>query len=154
MNQQVADEKARRYRQTMTKVAAIQTDAQASVVPELYPDWVKSDWRDLVLDSKRRHNGKLWKFRQAKLNDESQNREPGSAGSEALWIEVSYKNGVKVIPFPRRALNADEKFMKGELGWWEGDAQAKRGVWSAPADTTVWGPGTTGVTWTFVRDEA
>lgn len=119
--------------------------------PIQFPEWAKSRWGEMKQGTIWNHNGSLWRFNLATLNDESQNLEPGT--SETLWTLINYKSGVKVIPYPRRALKTEEAFTASELGWWEGDEQAKRGVWQAPAAGAVWPPATVGVNWTFVRDE-
>lgn len=118
---------SRRLRRQMVAASDCVTDErQASTIMALYPLWAKGDWRDYRLGTIRRHGDRLWKFCQPALSDESQNAEPGTVGSEALWAEIQYRDGVRIIP---DAFLPSQRFEPGELGWWHGSDKAGEGVY-------------------------
>lgn len=148
MNQQMVDNEMRRWRSIMNKTGTYITDeAQASTVPEIFAVWAKKDWADYKLHTIVRHSEKLWKFNLSALADQSQNLEPDSPGSAALWVEIAYHDGVRIIP---DTITATTAFAKDELGWWHGSDTAQAGVYRNKQDGTVWTPEAYAAAWEFI----
>ena len=59
-----------------------------------------------------------------------------------LWSDISYRDGIRIIP---ETISAADAFAKGELGWWDGH------IYKSGMDGNVWTPGTQGAPWELVR---
>lgn len=60
----------------------------------------------------------------------------------ALWSDIAYKDGIRIIP---DVITAAEAFALDEPGWWNGH------IYKSGMDGNVWTPGTAGVPWELVR---
>lgn len=85
-------------------------DAQASTVPTLYPEMQYGG--ELIQNGTRINwNGQL-KRAAVDLWDTEQNN-PDNA--PALWENINYREGYRIIPNP---ITQGLRFSKGEIGWW------------------------------------
>ena len=126
-----------------TASAYITDGAQASTVPDLYPLWAINRWAQYKLGIIVRHGDSLWRFSQPALTNESQNLEPGSMGSEALWEELLYRAGYRIIP---EVITVGLAFSKGEQGWWKNE------LYESLRDDNVWTPDAHAAAWVLVRE--
>ena len=103
-------ELAKPVRTVMDKAGSLLDDAQASTVPALYPAMqgggalIKAGTRILWRGVLKRAAADLW--------DRPEN-DPEHA--PALWEDVLYRDGVRIIP---EVITAGLAFSRGELGWW------------------------------------
>ena len=119
-------EMAKPVRAVMDKAGAMLTDAQASTVPALYAGMrydgalIKAGARILWQGVLKRAAADLW--------DRPEN-DPEHA--PALWEDVLYRDGVRIIP---EVITAGLAFSRGELGWWGG------ALYRSTADNNVYTP--------------
>jgi hypothetical protein len=119
-------EAAKPVRAVMDTAGAMLTDAQASTVVTLYPPLLGAG--DLVQAGTRINwNGQL-KRAAVDLWDNEQNN-PDNA--PALWEDINYRDGYRVIP---NQITAGLAFAKGDIGWW-GDT-----LYRSLLDSNVWTP--------------
>ena len=103
-------EMAKPVRAVMDKAGSLLDDAQASTVPALYPAMqydgalIKAGARILWRGVLKRAAADLW--------DRPEN-DPEHA--PALWEDVLYRDGIRIIP---EVITVGLAFSKGELGWW------------------------------------
>lgn len=86
------------------------SDADASKCAGVYPS-LKGDGSLVEGGTRINHGGKLYRAR-VDLWDSAENA-PESA--PALWEEIMYKKGIRIIP---ETITAEHPFLKGERGWW------------------------------------
>ena len=103
-------EAAKTIRAAMDKAGTILTDAQASTVIPLYP--VLKGKGDLITAGNRINWKGQLKRAAVDLWDTADNN-PDNA--PALWENVNYRDGYRVIP---ETITAGLAFSKGERGWW------------------------------------
>ena len=119
-------EAAKPVRAVMDQAGEMLTDAQASTVVTLYPilhgngDLIEAGTRINWKGQLKRAAVDLW--------DTEQNN-PDNA--PALWEDINYRDGYRVIP---STLTAGTAFAKGEIGWW-GDT-----LYRSLLDANVWNP--------------
>ena len=102
-------ENALELRATMDKAGAILTDAQASEVAALYPVLLENG--SLVKAGTRIN----WKGRLMRAASDLWDRpENNPDNAPALWEEINYRDGYRVIP---ETITAGTAFQKGERGW-------------------------------------
>lgn len=119
-------EVAKPLRNTMDSAGSMLTDAQASTVVTLYP--ILHGNGDLIEAGTRINwNGQL-KRAAVDLWDTEQNN-PDNA--PALWEDINYRDGYRVIP---NQITEGLAFAKGEIGWW-GDT-----LYRSLLDANVWTP--------------
>lgn len=103
-------EKARKLRPLIEKAAASLTDKDASMSAELFPK-LKQDGSLVEADTRINWKGKVMKARSdlwdLEIND------PDHAPT--LWAELSYRDGIRIIP---EYITVTEAFSENELGWW------------------------------------
>lgn len=103
-------EKARRMRAAMEKAAVSLDDATASTAPELFPrlkgdgGLVRAGTRICWRGSVKRAAADLW-----------DNEESTPEAAPALWEDLTYREGIRIIP---AVITAGTAFGLDELGWW------------------------------------
>ena len=103
-------ENARKLRKAMLNIAPTLDDAKASTAPEMFPR-MKYDGSLIPNGTRINWNGKL-KRSAVDVWDTEQNN-PDNA--PALWEDISYRDGFRVIP---EVITATMAFTEGEYGWW------------------------------------
>lgn len=103
-------EAAMELRRVMNQAGEMLTDAQASEVTALYPV-LQEDGSLVKAGTRINWKGRLMRAA-VDLWDRPENN-PDSA--PALWEEINYRGGYRVIP---ETLTEGTAFAKGERGWW------------------------------------
>ena len=103
-------EAAKVVRATMNKAGAMLDDAQASTVVDLYPGLL-ADGSLIRAGTRINWRGQLKRAAVDLWDTETNN--PDNA--PALWEDVNYRDGYRVIP---EVITAGLAFAKGEIGWW------------------------------------
>ena len=119
-------ERARALRPYIVKSAASLTDADASLAPELFQQLTGSG--SLIKSGTRINWGGSIKRAAADLWDTAQNT-PDAA--PALWEDIQYKQGYRLIP---ETITATLAFAKGEKGWWQDE------LYESLLEANVWNP--------------
>ena len=131
-------ELARKLRPLIEQAAASLDDKDASAGPQLFPK-LKHDGSLIKARTRLNWNGVI-KRAAVDLWDTDINN-PDSAPT--LWEDISYREGIRVIP---TTITAGTAFSKDELGWW-GDKMCKSLI-----DSNVWTPDSYPAGWTFIDD--
>lgn len=118
--------KALKIRSLAMESAAEMDDVNASTVPEMFPK-LKYDGTLVSAGTRINWNGQLKKAA-ADLWDTPENN-PDNA--PALWENINYVNGYRIIP---EVITAALAFSKGERGVWNGV------VYESKQDNNVWTP--------------
>lgn len=103
-------ERALELRRVMNQAGEMLTDAQASEVAAIYPVLME-DGSLIKAGTRINWDGKLMRAA-SDLWDRPENN-PDNA--PALWEEINYREGYRVIP---ETITAGTAFVKGERGWW------------------------------------
>jgi hypothetical protein len=103
--------KALKIRSLAMESATEMDDVNASTVPEMFPK-LKYDGNLVSAGTRINWNGQLKKAA-ADLWDTAENN-PDNA--PALWENIEYKNGYRIIP---EILTVTTAFAKDECGWWK-----------------------------------
>ena len=103
-------EAAKVVRATMNKAGAMLDDAQASTVVDLYPGLL-ADGSLIQAGTRINWRGQLKRAAVDLWDTETNN--PDNA--PALWEDVNYRDGYRIIP---EVITAGLAFAKGEIGWW------------------------------------
>ena len=103
-------EQARKYRAIIEKAMALTDDKIASEAPDLFPDW-KEDGSLVSAGTRINWNGVL-KRAAVDLWSTAENN-PDNA--PALWEDITYREGYRIIP---TTLTVGTAFAKDECGWW------------------------------------
>lgn len=126
------------YKKQLTRAEAIKLFESLEKMRNLVPDSVASETVDAYL--KLKEDGQLinvgtrinWngKIKRAMVNlwDTVANN-PDNA--PALWEDINYKEGHRLIP---EVITASAAFSKGELGWWKDE------LYESLLDSNVWTP--------------
>ena len=122
----ITREKALKIRSLAMKSAEQMDDISATTVPEMFPK-LKVDGSLVPAGTRINWNGQLKKAA-ADLWDTAENN-PDNA--PALWEDINYVNGYRVIP---EVITAALAFSKGERGVWKGV------VYESTRDNNVWNP--------------
>ena len=104
-------ENARKLRRAMLNIAPTLDDAKASTAPEMFPR-MKYDGKLIPAKTRINWNGKLKRSAVDVWDTEANN--PDNA--PALWEDISYRDGFRVIP---EVITATLAFSEGEYGWWK-----------------------------------
>ena len=104
--------KAVRLRALVEQAAASLPDREASKGAALFPK-MKHDGSLIKAGTRINWHGVL-KLARADLWDTEDNS-PDNA--PALWQDIAYREGVRIIP---ETITAAEAFSRGECGWWNG----------------------------------
>ena len=118
--------KALKIRSLAMESATGMDDVNASTVPEMFPK-LKYDGALVSAGTRINWNGQLKKAA-ADLWDTPENN-PDNA--PALWEDLNYVNGYRIIP---EAITVDFAFSKGDRGVWKGV------VYESMQDHNVWNP--------------
>ena len=103
-------ERALELRRVMNQAGEMLTDAQASEVAAIYPVLME-DGSLIKAGTRINWEGKLMRAA-SDLWDRPENN-PDNA--PALWEEINYREGYRVIP---ETITAGTAFAEGERGWW------------------------------------
>lgn len=101
---------ARKLRAAMTKAAIALDDATASTVPEMFPR-LNGNGKLMEAGTRINWNGTVKKAA-VDLWDTTENN-PDNAPT--LWVDLSYKDGYRIIP---ETITVTTAFSDGEYGWW------------------------------------
>ena len=104
-------EAAKPVREAMDKAGAVLTDAEASDAVLIYPT-LKEDGSLITSGTRINWNGQL-KRAAVDLWDTPEHN-PDNA--PALWEDINYKEGYRIIP---EVITAGTAFALGERGWWK-----------------------------------
>lgn len=104
-------ENARKLRRAMLNIAPTLDDAKASTAPEMFPR-MKYDGKLIPAKTRINWKGKL-KRSAVDVWDTEQNN-PDNA--PALWEDISYRDGFRIIP---EIITATLAFSEDECGWWK-----------------------------------
>ena len=118
-------ERARALRPYIIKSAASLTDADASLAPELFTRLTGSG--SLVKAGTRINWGGTIK-----------------RAAPALWEDIAYKQGYRIIP---ETITAGLAFAKGEKGWWQTE------LYESLLDANVWTPSVNPDGWKKITEE-
>ena len=130
-------EKARKMRAAMETAAVSLDDATASTAPEMFPR-LKEDGSLVKAGARICWGGKL-KRAAVDLWDTAENT-PDAAPT--LWEDLTYRDGIRVIP---ETITVGLSFAKGERGWW-GDS-----LYMSTIDANVWTPEAYPAGWEIVE---
>ena len=97
-------------RALIEKAAVSLDDRDASMSAELYPK-LRQDGSLVEAGTRINWNGKVVKAAAA-LWDRDEN---DPAHAPALWADLKYREGIRIIP---ETISAAEAFAQGERGWW------------------------------------
>ena len=101
---------ALKKREVMDKAGAMLTDAQASTVTTLYPSMKYTG--ELIESGTRIYWSGVLKRAAVDLWDRKENN-PDNA--PALWEDILYRDGYRIIP---EVITVGLAFSYGEIGWW------------------------------------
>lgn len=102
---------ARKIRELLMKIIGNLSDADASTAPDMFPRLKENG--ELVSAGTRVNWNGIIKKAASDLWDTVENN-PDNA--PALWVDINYKEGIRIIP---EVITVTEMFAEGELGWWE-----------------------------------
>ena len=119
-------ERARALRKNIIASSASLEDKVASETPELFGRLNENG--DLIKAGTRVNWKSLLKRAAVDLWDTKENN-PDNA--PALWEDIAYKEGYRIIP---ETITAGTAFNKDELGWWEDT------LYKSILDNNVWTP--------------
>lgn len=119
-------EKANIQRANILKAMISLNDQDASITPEFY-DRLKGEGALISAGTRINWNGRL-KRAAVDLWDTVDNN-PENA--PALWEDIAYREGIRIIP---SELTTGTAFAKDELGWWGED------LYKSLLDANVWTP--------------
>lgn len=106
--------KALKIRSLIMNSAGEMNDANASVVPEIFP---RLKDNGALVSAGTRIN---WKGQLKKANaDTWDTAENNPDNAPTLWEDLNYMNGYRVIP---ETITVTTSFSKGEKGWWRDSA--------------------------------
>lgn len=103
-------ENARKFRKAMLNIAPTLDDVQASTVPQIF-NGMKYDGSLIPAKTRINWNGKLKRSAVDIWDTEANN--PNNA--PALWEDIAYRDGFRIIP---EVITATLAFSEGECGWW------------------------------------
>ena len=135
----IGEERAKDLRYAIETAAASLDDKTASEAPELFPQLtgdgslVKSGTRICWKGGIKRAASDLW--------DTAQNT-PDAA--PALWEDIAYKQGFRLIP---ETITAGLAFSKGEKGWWQDE------LYESLLAANVWNPSVNPDGWKKITEE-
>lgn len=101
---------ARKLRNAMMDIASALDDVKASTAPDMFPR-MKYDGKLIPAKTRINWNGQL-KRASVDIWDTVENN-PDNA--PALWEDISYRDGYRIIP---ATVTATLAFSAGERGWW------------------------------------
>ena len=126
--------KAQALRTAIETASAKLDDKDASTAPELFPQ-LKGDGSLIKAGTRINWSG-IIKRAAVDLWDTAENT-PEKA--PALWEDISYRQGYRIIP---ETITAGLAFAKGEKGWWNGE------LYESLLEANVWTPAVNPSGWT------
>lgn len=130
-------ERARMLRPIIEQAAQSLDDKVASTSAELFPR-LKQDDSLVTAGTRIDWNGTL-KRAAVDLWDTV---EYNPDNAPTLWQDISYREGIRIIPSP---ITVTEKFSEGEQGWWGDD------VYESLVNDNVYTPEQYAPNWKYVR---
>ena len=130
---------ALRLRAIIEQAAASLPDKEASEGAELFPR-LKQDGSLVAAGTRINWNGNL-KRATVDLWDTKENN-PDAA--PALWEDITYKQGFRLIP---ETITAGLAFSKGEKGWWQDE------LYESMIAANVWNPSVNPDGWKKITEE-
>ena len=130
-------ELARKLRPIIEQAAQSLDDKVASEGAELFPA-LKQDGSLVKAGTRINWNGML-KMAAVDLWDTAENN-PDNA--PALWQDIAYRQGIRIIP---ANITATEQFAKGERGWWHDS------LYESLIDANVWTPDAYPAGWQLIE---
>ena len=124
---------ARAMRRVIEQGAAVLDDRTVSTAPEALPR-LRQDG-SLIKAGERINWGGTIKRAAVDLWDTAENT-PDAA--PALWEDIGYREGYRIIP---ETITAGAAFSLGELGWWDGTLYRSlldANVWTPDANPSGW----------------
>lgn len=131
-------EEARAWRARMENLTKEATDMTASTMPEAFPK-LKGDGSLVKAGTRINWQGML-KRAAVDLWDTAENT-PENA--PALWEDIDYKDGIRIIP---DVITTGTAFSKGELGFWKDE------IFRSLIDSNVWTPDAYPAGWEAVNE--
>ena len=131
-------EQARKLRSAIVKASISLDDVTASVAPELFSR-VKYDNSLITAGTRINWNGVVKKAAVDLWDTESNN--PDNA--PAIWADLDYKNGYRIIP---ETITTTLAFAKDECGWWNDE------LYRSVVDANVYTPVQYPANWNKVND--
>lgn len=128
---------ARKYRELFLKMRDDSTDAMASTCVELFPE-LKEDGSLVKAGTRINWNGMI-KRAAVDLWD---NRDSNPDNAPALWEDIEYREGYRIIP---ETITSGTAFAKDEKGWW------KDALYESLMDNNVWTPEAYPIGWSPVE---
>lgn len=129
---------ARAMRRVIEQGAAVLDDRTVSTAPEALPR-LRQDG-SLIKAGERINWGGTIKRAEVDLWDTAENT-PDAA--PALWEDIGYRDGYRIIP---EAITAGTAFARDELGWWGGT------LYRSLLDANVWTPDVNPSGWEVSRE--
>ena len=126
-------EQTKAFLDAFLKMRANLTDQQASGVADMYPA-LKGNGALVKVGTRINWNGTIYKAAVDLYDTESNN----PTNAPALWEELNYKEGHRIIP---AALTVGTAFALGEYGWWNGvlyKSLIANNVWTPDAYAAGW----------------
>lgn len=103
-------DRARQLRPLIEKAAAGLDDKDASMSAELFPR-MKYDGSEIAYKTRINWNGTIKQAKNTLWDLEIYN--PDNAPN--LWADITYRDGIRIIPV---IISAEDAFSLGEKGWW------------------------------------
>ena len=122
----------------MVRGAVHLSDADASTAPDMFPRFKENG--ELVSAGTRVNWNGVIKKAASDLWDTVENN-PDNA--PALWVDINYREGIRIIP---EVITVTEMFAKDELGWW-GDV-----LYCSKVDNNVYTPAQYAANWEIVKE--
>lgn len=119
-------EKARMQRKNILLGSVNLDDKTASQTPELFSKLNENG--DLIKAGTRINWNGVLKRASVDLWDTKENN---PTNTPSLWEDISYKDGIRIIP---EVITVGTAFSKNELGWW------KDSMYESLIDNNVWTP--------------
>lgn len=131
--------KARKYRAIIEQAMSLTDDKTASEAPDLFPKLV-CNGQLIKAGTRLNWNGTIKRAAVDLWATEENN--PDHA--PALWEDISYREGYRIIP---ESITAGGAFASGECGWW-GDV-----LYRSLINANVWTPAAYPAGWEIVQRE-
>ena len=122
----MTEKEARAFRSLITQGSISLTDAQVSTAPDVLPR-MKYDGALIPNGTRIYWNGAIKRASVDLWDREDQT--PDNA--PALWEDVLYRDGYRVIP---KTITVGLQFSNGEIGWWKGK------LYKSLLDANMWTP--------------
>ena len=129
---------ARNIRALLLKIIDGLSDADASIAPDMFPR-LKADGSLVSAGARVNWNGTIKKANVDLWDTEENN--PDNA--PALWGDINYKKGYRIIP---ETITVTDMFTKDECGWWGEE------LYQSKVDNNVYTPAQYSANWELVQE--